>query len=44
MKKTLVSGVQASGKIHIGNYFGAMKQNIELTNNGEFESFIFVAD
>jgi tryptophanyl-tRNA synthetase len=44
MKKTLVSGVQASGKIHIGNYFGAMKQNIELSNSGDFESFIFVAD
>ncbi len=43
-KKVLVSGIQASGRIHIGNYFGAMKQNIELSNSGDFESFIFIAD
>ena len=44
MKKTLVSGVQSSGTIHIGNYFGAIKQNIELANSGEYDSFIFIAD
>ncbi len=44
MKKVLVSGIQATGKLHFGNYFGAMKQNIELANSGEYESYIFVAD
>jgi tryptophanyl-tRNA synthetase len=44
MKKILVSGIQASGRLHIGNYFGAMKQNIELSNSGEYESYIFIAD
>ena len=29
-KKVLLSGVQPSGKLHIGNYFGAMKQFKEL--------------
>ncbi len=43
-KKVLVSGIQASGRLHIGNYFGAMKQNIELSNSGDFESYIFIAD
>jgi len=43
-KKILVSGVQATGKLHFGNYFGAMKQNIDLGNNGDYESYIFVAD
>lgn len=43
-KKILVSGIQSSGKIHIGNYFGAIKQNIELGNSGEYESYIFIAD
>ena len=28
-KKTLLSGIQPSGKLHIGNYFGAMKQFVE---------------
>lgn len=44
MKKVLVSGIQSSGKLHIGNYFGAIKQNIELGNSGEYESYIFIAD
>lgn len=43
-KKILVSGIQATGKLHFGNYFGAMKQNIDLANSGEYESYIFVAD
>lgn len=43
-KKVLVSGIQATGKLHIGNYFGAMRQNIELGNSGEYEAYIFIAD
>ena len=44
MKKILVSGIQSSGKLHIGNYFGALKQNIEIGNSGEYDSYIFIAD
>ncbi len=44
MKKVLVSGVQSSGRLHIGNYFGAIKQNVELGNSGEYDSYIFIAD
>ena len=43
-KKVLVSGIQATGKLHFGNYFGAMKQNIELANSGEYDAHIFIAD
>lgn len=43
-KKILVSGIQATGKLHFGNYFGAMKQNIDLGNSGLYESYIFIAD
>lgn len=43
-KKILVSGVQSSGQLHIANYFGAIKQIIELVNSGEYESYIFLAD
>ncbi len=43
-KKVLVSGIQASGRLHFGNYFGAMKQNVALTESGEYESFVFIAD
>lgn len=38
----LLSGIKPTGEIHIGNYFGAMRQFLELQN--QFESFIFIAD
>jgi tryptophanyl-tRNA synthetase len=41
-KKILVSGIQPSGQPHIGNYFGAMKQYVDLQN--DYESYIFVAN
>jgi len=40
--KRLLSGMQPSGKLHIGNYFGALKQWIELSQ--EHESYFMVAD
>jgi tryptophanyl-tRNA synthetase len=42
MKKRLLSGIQPSGDIHIGNYFGAIKQFVDLQN--EYDSMIFIAD
>lgn len=41
-KKRLLSGIKPTGELHIGNYFGAMKQFVDLQN--ENESHIFVAD
>lgn len=41
-KKILVSGVKPTGKLHIGNYFGALKQFVDLQS--EYNSHIFVAD
>ena len=43
-KKILVSGVKPTGRLSFANYFGAMKQNINLTNSGEYENYIFLAD
>src|SRR3954465_13904710 len=42
MTKRILSGVQPSGKLHLGNYFGALKQHIELQHEGE--CFYFIAD
>jgi tryptophanyl-tRNA synthetase len=42
MTKRILSGVQPSGKLHLGNYFGAIRQHIELQNEGE--CFYFIAD
>lgn len=38
----ILSGVQPSGKLHVGNYFGAVKQHIELQEHGE--CFYFIAN
>jgi len=36
----VLTGIQASGKLHIGNYFGAMKPMIDLQENNELFTFI----
>ena len=41
-KKVLLSGVKPSGKLHIGNYFGAIRQFLELQD--KYESYVFIAD
>src|SRR5438067_9271831 len=41
-KKRILSGVQPTGKLHLGNYFGAVRQHIALQDEGE--CFYFIAD
>jgi len=41
-KKILLSGIKSTGRPHIANYFGAMKQYVDLQD--EYESRIFIAD
>ncbi len=43
-KKTLLSGVKPTGRPHIGNYFGAMKQFVDLQNTGDYDCHLFLAD
>src|ERR1700722_19324423 len=38
----ILSGIQPSGALHIGNYFGALRQFIELERQNE--AYYFVAD
>ena len=38
----VLSGIQSSGKLHLGNYLGAIRQHIELQR--EHECFFFVAN
>ncbi len=43
--KVLLSGVKPSGRPHIGNYFGAMKQMVDLQNvHPDAEKFFMIAD
>ncbi len=38
----ILSGIQPSGALHIGNYFGMMRPSLELQNKGEL--LLFIAD
>jgi len=38
----ILSGIQPSGKLHIGNYFGMMRPALDLAQRGE--AFYFIAD
>jgi len=40
--KRILSGVQPSGTLHLGNYFGAMRHHVALQHEGE--AFYFIAD
>ncbi len=41
-KKRLLTGLQPSGDLHIGNYFGALKPFVDIYS--DYESFLMVAD
>jgi tryptophanyl-tRNA synthetase len=45
-KKIILSGIQPSGQITLGNYLGAVKNWVDLQNNGDdgYERRYFVAD
>ena len=38
----ILSGIQPSGKLHIGNFFGAMRQHLAL--QADHDGFYFIAD
>jgi len=41
-KKTLLSGVKPTGRPHVGNYFGAMRQFVDMQN--DYNCFFMLAD
>jgi tryptophanyl-tRNA synthetase len=42
--KRILSGIQPSGKLHLGNYFGAIRQHIALQDEAPEFAFYFIAD
>jgi tryptophanyl-tRNA synthetase len=40
----ILTGIQASGRPHLGNILGAIRPAIELSKNPANESFLFIAD
>ncbi|MDP3142932.1 MAG: tryptophan--tRNA ligase, partial [Candidatus Omnitrophota bacterium] len=40
----IISGIQPSGKLHIGNYLGAIKNWVRLQGDQKNDCFFFIAD
>lgn len=45
-RRVVVSGIQPSGQLHLGNYFGALRQHIRLGNEhaSRDEAFFFIVN
>lgn len=43
-KKTVLSCIQPTGDMHLGNYFGAVKNWVELQNSGDYRCVFGVVD
>jgi len=43
-KPVVISGIQPTGFLHIGNYLGALKNWVEIQNSDKYECFFFIAD
>ena len=42
MKERVVSGIRSTGNLHLGNYFGAVRNYLRMQN--DFDCYFFVAD
>ena len=42
MKETVVSGIRSTGKLHLGNYYGALSNFVKMQH--EYNCFFFIAD
>ena len=43
-KPILISGIQPTGNLQLGNYLGALKNFVELQNSGKYDCYFFIAD
>ncbi|OGF20413.1 tryptophan--tRNA ligase [Candidatus Falkowbacteria bacterium RBG_13_39_14] len=43
-EKIVLSGIRATGKMHLGNYLGAMKNFVELQKSNAYKCLYFIAD
>ena len=43
-EKIVFSGIQPTGELHFGNYFGAVKNWVALQNGGEYKCVYCVVD
>lgn len=42
--KRVVSGARPTGRLHMGNYFGSLKNWVQIQNSRQYDCYFFVAD
>ncbi|MBC6415233.1 MAG: tryptophan--tRNA ligase [Bdellovibrionales bacterium] len=42
--KKILTGIKATGQVHLGNYLGAIKPSVELSKSDKISSYLFIAD
>jgi len=43
-KPVLISGIRPTGKLHLGNYLGGLKNFVDLQNSDKYQCYFFIAD
>ena len=43
-KKRILTGDRPTGRLHIGHYFGSLKNRVKLQESGEYDQYILIAD
>ena len=44
MKEIVLSGIRATGQLHLGNYFGALSKFVKMQEEGIYDNNFFIAD
>jgi tryptophanyl-tRNA synthetase len=44
LKLRVVSGARPTGRLHIGNYFGSLKNWVRIQNENQYDCYFFIAD
>ena len=46
MKEIVLSGIRATGQLHLGNYYGALSKFVKMQNDPEskYANYFFIAD
>ena len=44
MKEIVVSGIRSTGNLHLGNYYGALRNFVKMQEESKYNSYFFIAD
>ena len=44
MKEIVLSGIRATGQLHLGNYYGALSKFVKMQQEGIYDNYYFIAD